>query len=251
MNNLEIFKYEDKQVRTVILNNEPHWVLKDICDVLGLTTPSRVAERLDEDEVNQTHIIDSMGRNQQTTIINESGLYSVILRSDKPKAKQFRKWVTSEVLPTIRKKGIYMTDQKAYDLTHNPQSLADLLLQAGEQLKQKELIITEMKPKVLFAETVVTSKTSILIGDLAKILKQNGVEIGQKRLFEWLRNNGYLMKAGSSKNLPTQKSMEQGLFEVKENTVVNPDGSIRITKTPKISGKGQLFFINKFLQKIN
>jgi len=150
-------------------------------------------------------------------------------------------------LPAIRKTGAYLTDEKAYDITHNPQSLADLLMQAGEQLKQKEIIIQEMKPKALFADAVATANTSILIGDLAKLIKQNGHNIGQKRLFEWLRNHGYLIKGGNSKNMPTQKSMELKLFEVKERTINNPDGSVRITKTTKVTGKGQQYFINKFL----
>lgn len=247
MNNLQTFSFNNQPVRTVQLNNQPYWVLKDVCDVLELTTPSRVAERLEEDEVSQTHIIDALGRIQNTTVITESGLYAVILRSDKPNAKEFRKWVTSEVLPAIRKNGAYLTDGKAYDITHNPQSLADLLLQAGEQLKQKEIIIQEMKPKVLFADAVATSDTSILIGDLAKLIKQNGHGIGQKRLFEWLRNHDYLIKSGNSKNMPTQKSMELKLFEVKERTINNPDGSVRITKTTKVTGRGQQYFINKFL----
>lgn len=247
MNNLQTFNFQNLPVRTVQLNNQTYWVLKDVCDVLELTTPSRVAERLEEDEVSQTHIIDALGRIQNTTVITESGLYAVILRSNKANAKEFRKWVTSEVLPAIRKTGVYLTDEKAYDITHNPQSLADLLMQAGEQLKQKEIIIQEMKPKALFADAVATANTSILIGDLAKLIKQNGHNIGQKRLFEWLRNHGYLIKGGNSKNMPTQKAMELKLFEVKERTINNPDGSVRITKTTKVTGKGQQYFINKFL----
>ena len=150
-------------------------------------------------------------------------------------------------MPAIRKTGVYLTDEKAYDITHNPQSLADLLMQASEQLKQKEIIIQEMKPKVLFADAVATADTSILIGDLAKLIKQNGHDIGQKRLFEWLRSHDYLIKGGNSKNMPTQRSMELKLFEVKERTINNPDGSVRITKTTKVTGKGQQYFINKFL----
>lgn len=169
------------------------------------------------------------------------------MSSKLPSAKQFKHWVTSEVLPSIRKNGAYLTDKKAYDITHDPNSLADLLLQAGEQLKQKELVIQEMKPKALFADAVATSHSSILVGDLAKILRQNGVIIGQHRLFNWLRNTGYLIKSGASKNMPTQRAMEMGLFEVKESTVTNPDGTVRITRTTKVTGKGQQYFINKFL----
>ena len=235
------------ELQTFSFNNQPYWVLKDVCAVLGISNSRMTAERLEDDEVSQTDIIDSLGRSQSTSVITESGLYAVILRSDKPNAKEFRKWVTSEVLPTIRKNGAYLTDEKAYDITHNPQSLADLLLQAGEQLKQKELIIKELQPKALFADAVATADTSILIGDLAKLIKQNGHDIGQKRLFEWLRNHDYLIKSGNSKNMPTQKSVELKLFEVKERTINNPDGSVRITKTTKVTGKGQQYFISKFL----
>lgn len=247
MNELQTFSFNNQPVRTVQLNNQPYWVLKDVCAVLGISNSRMTAERLEDDEVSQTDIIDSLGRSQSTSVITESGLYAVILRSDKPNAKEFRKWVTSEVLPTIRKNGAYLTDEKAYDITHNPQSLADLLLQAGEQLKQKELIIKELQPKALFADAVATADTSILIGDLAKLIKQNGHDIGQKRLFEWLRNHDYLIKSGNSKNMPTQKSVELKLFEVKERTINNPDGSVRITKTTKVTGKGQQYFISKFL----
>ena len=244
MNELQTFNFNNQPVRTVQLNNQSYWVLKDVCDVLELSNPTVVANRLEDDEVTKFNL---GGLSGETNIITESGLYAVILRSDKPNAKEFRKWVTSEVLPAIRKNGAYLTDEKAYDITHNPQSLADLLLQAGEQLKQKEIIIQEMKPKALFADAVATADTSILIGDLAKLIKQNGHDIGQKRLFEWLRNHDYLIKGGNSKNMPTQKSMELKLFEVKERTINNPDGSVRITKTTKVTGKGQQYFINKFL----
>ena len=247
MNNLQTFSFNNQLVRTVQLNNQPYWVLKDVCAVLGISNSRMTAERLEDDEVSQTDIIDALGRSQNTTIITESGLYAVILRSDKPNAKEFRKWVTSEVLPAIRKTGAYLTDEKAYDITHNPQSLADLLLQAGEQLKQKEIIIQEMKPKALFADAVAASNSNILIGDLAKLIKQNGHDIGQKRLFDWLRDNGYLIKYGASRNMPTQVAMNLGLFKVKESTFSNPDGSVRITRTTKVTGKGQQYFINKFL----
>lgn len=248
MNNLQTFNFNNQTVRTVQLNNQPYWVLKDVCDVLELTTPSRVAERLEEDEVSQTHIIDALGRVQNTTVITESGLYAVILRSDKPNAKEFRKWVTSEVLPTIRKSGVYLTDEKAYDITHNPQSLADLLLQAGEQLKQKELIIKELQPKALFADSVAGSNTSILIGQLAKLITQNGKPIGQNRLFNILRNKGYLStRKGKDWNMPQQRYVEQGLFEIKESTHIDGNGVNITTKTPLVTGKGQIYFINKFI----
>lgn len=248
MEKVQVFKNEEFEVRTVEVDGEPWFVGKNVAEILGYSNPrDALIRHVDEEDKGVTKC-DTLGGIQQMTIINESGLYSLILGSKLPSAKRFKHWVTSEVLPAIRQSGVYMTDDKAYDITHNPGSLADLLLQAGEQLKQKEIIIQEMKPKALFADAVTTSHTSILVGDLAKIIKQNGYEIGQKRLFEWLRQNGYLIKSGSSKNMPTQKSMDLHLFEVKESTVQNPDGSVRVTKTPKCTGEGQVYFINKFLK---
>ena len=245
--NLQTFNFENQQVRTIEIENEPYFVGKDVATILGYSNPQKaVRDHVDEEDktLNETFTVNGT----QPVLINESGLYSLILSSKLPNAKKFKHWVTKEVLPTIRKHGAYLTDQKAYDITHNPNSLADLLLQAGEQLKQKELIIKEMQPKALFADAVTASHTSILVGDLAKLIKQNGYDIGQNRLFKWLKQNGYLIKSGERKNMPTQKSMEMGLFEVKERTIANPDGSIRITKTPKVTGKGQVYFINKFVK---
>lgn len=249
MEKVQVFKNEEfGSVRAIERNGEPWFIGKDMAEILGYTNTAKAIRDHVDDEDKLTERIVLSGQNREAFLINESGLYSLILGSKLPSAKRFKHWVTSEVLPAIRQNGVYMTDEKAYDITHNPGSLADLLLQAGEQLKQKEIIIQEMKPKALFADAVTTSHTSILVGDLAKIIKQNGYEIGQKRLFEWLRQNGYLIKSGSSKNMPTQKSMDLHLFEVKESTVQNPDGSVRVTKTPKCTGEGQVYFINKFLK---
>ena len=246
MNVLQTFSFNNQPVRTVQLNNQPYFNLKDVCEVLDIKNHKDVVSRLNPKGVDTTDTLTNGGM-QKMTYINESNLYKTIFQSRKEEAEQFTEWVTSEVLPAIRKTGAYLTDEKAYDITHNPQSLADLLMQAGEQLKQKEIIIQEMRPKALFADAVATADTSILIGDLAKLIKQNGHDIGQKRLFEWLRNHDYLIKSGNSKNMPTQKSMELKLFEVKERTINNPDGSVRITKTTKVTGHGQQYFINKFL----
>lgn len=246
MNELQTFSFNNQPVRTVQLNNQPYFNLKDVCEVLDIKNHKDVVSRLNPKGVDTTDTLTNGGM-QKMTYINESNLYKTIFQSRKEDAEQFTEWVTSEVLPAIRKNGAYLTDEKAYDITHNPQSLADLLMQAGEQLKQKEIIIQEMRPKALFADAVATADTSILIGDLAKLIKQNGHDIGQKRLFEWLRNHDYLIKSGNSKNMPTQKSMELKLFEVKERTINNPDGSVRITKTTKVTGHGQQYFINKFL----
>lgn len=250
MSNIRIFNYNSVEVRTIQNDGEPWFVLRDVCNVLGLGTPARVAERLDPDEVSQTHITDSMGRQQETTIINESGLYNVILRSDKPEAKPFRKWVTSEVLPTIRRHGMYATPDTLEKMLADPDTTIKLL----ETIKQERAARLALeaqaeadKPKVLFADAVSASHSSILVGDLAKLLRQNGVEIGQNRLFRFLREKGYLCSQGERYNLPTQRSMDRGWFQVKETTINQPDGSIRITRTVKVTGKGQQYFINLFL----
>ena len=250
MSNIRIFNYNSVEVRTIQKDGEPWFVLRDVCNVLGLGTPARVAERLDPDEVSQTHITDSMGRQQETTIINESGLYNVILRSDKPEAKPFRKWVTSEVLPTIRRHGLYATPDTVEKMLADPDTTIKLL----ETIKQERAARMALeakaeadKPKVLFADAVSASHTSILVGDLAKLLRQNGVEIGQNRLFSFLREKGYLCSQGERYNLPTQRSMDRGWFQVKETTINQPNGSVRITRTVKVTGKGQQYFINLFL----
>lgn len=248
---LQTWDYLGNEVRTIEINSEPWFVLADVCKALELSTPSRVAERLEKDEVSQTHTIDRMGRTQNTTIVNESGLYAVILRSDKPRAKQFRRWVTSEVLPTIRKHHAYMQD----DVLEKALTSPDFLIQLATQLKsereqraQLEQKAEQDKPKVLFADSVATSETSILVGELAKILKQNGVNTGQTRLFSWLRDHGYLIKRkGTDYNMPTQRAMEVGLFEVKQTCITHADGHVTVSKTPKVTGKGQIYFVNKIM----
>lgn len=249
MNNLKVFSNNQfGSVRTVVINNEPWFVGKDVADILGYQNGSRDINRhIDEDDRHKVMIFDG-NQDKKTIIINESGLYSLILSSKLPTAKQFKHWVTSEVLPSIRKHGAYMTDEALEEALLSP----DFLIRLATELKTEkearvaaEKTIEEQRPKVIFSDAVESSKSSILVGDLAKILKQSGYETGQKRLFAWLRENGYLIKGGSSKNMPTQKAMEQGLFEVKVTTIANPDGSIRETKTTKVTGKGQIYFVNK------
>ncbi len=250
MNELQIFNFKGNEVRTLTIDGEPYFVGKEVAEILGYERPDNAVRNHVDAEDKLMHSISASGQMRNMTIINESGLYSLILSSKLEKAKEFKHWVTSEVLPAIRKHGAYLTDKKAYEITHSADSLADLLIQAGEQLRKKDLVIQSLQPKALFADAVATSKTSILIGDLAKILKQNGINIGQKRLFEWLRNNGYLVKRnGADRNMPTQKSMEMGLFEIKETVVTHADGHVTINKTPKVTGKGQQYFINKFLKR--
>ena len=255
MGDLKIFTNEEfGEIRTSLVNSEPMFCLSDICKSLGLSQPSKVKERLNEKGVRTIPTLTSGGE-QNLLYINEPNLYKAIFQSRKESAERFTEWVTSEVLPSIRKNGGYIAGQetlsddellsKALLVAHNKIAERDKIIE------QKQARIEQMKPKAIFADAVATSRTSILIGDLAKLICQNGYQIGQKRLFEWLRNNGYLCKSGLSRNMPMQRYVEQGLFEVKESNVQNPDGSVRITRTTKITGKGQLYFVNKFLGKEN
>ena len=236
------------EVRIFDKNGEPWFVGRDVCNILGYAKPENaVASHVDEDDKTTT-LIQGSGSNYKSKVIliNESGLYSLILSSKLPNAKRFKHWVTSEILPSIRKHGMYATDE----LINNPDVFIQVLQELKAERERKAALEAQAeanRPKIIFADAVAASHNSILIGDLAKLIKQNGVDIGQKRLFEWLRNNGYLMKSGASYNLPTQKSMELKLFEIKERTINNPDGSIRTTKTTKVTGKGQQYFINKLL----
>jgi len=247
MDTPQIFNFEHNEVRTILVNDEPYFVGKDVANILGYRNGSRDINRHVDEEDRQNYQNGTFESPRGLTIINESGLYSLILSSKLPNAKKFKRWVTSEVLPAIRKHGAYLTDQKAYDITHNPNSLADLLLQAGEQLKQKDLIIQEMQPKALFSDAVRGSGNSCLVKELATILKQNGIDIGQNRLFDWLRDNGYLCQDGRRKNHPTQRSLDLKVMEVREHLRTNSQGVLVTKFTPLITGKGQLYFVNKFL----
>lgn len=245
--NIKVFENEQfGKIRVVEKNNEPWFIAKDVCKALGLAQVSRAIQKLDEDEVTNSKVIDSIGREQKVNAISEAGMYSLVLVSRKPEAKAFKRWVTHEVLPAIRRTGGYMVT-KADDTPE--EIMARAVLIAQDTINRQKQQIADMQPKALFADAVAASHTSILVGELAKLLKQNGVEIGQNRLFRWLRENGYLMKAGSSYNMPTQRSMEQELFEVKETSITHSDGHITVQKTPKVTGKGQQYFINRFLTK--
>ena len=229
-------------MRTVSVDNEPWFFAKDVCDALSIAT-NHVRESLDEDEVSNlrsTEIGPEFG-GKAPLIVSEAGLYSLILKSRKPEAKAFKRWITHEVIPAIRKTGGY----------HVPQSpaeqMAQGLLAAQKLLAEKDKRIEEMRPKEIFADAVTASKTSILVGGLAKLIKQQGIDIGQKRLFAWMRENGFLIKSGTEKNMPTQRAMDMKLFEVKEGSFVDGNGVNRITRTTKVTGKGQVYFVNKFL----
>ncbi|MDR1377171.1 MAG: phage antirepressor [Synergistaceae bacterium] len=256
---LKIFDFDGRQVRVVEIDGQPWWVAKDICNVLGLTNPTEAIKPLDDDEkmgLNNSEVASLLGLEAKSTlypqginIISESGIYTLITRSNKPEARRFRRWLTSEVLPSIRKYGGYLTDKKIEEVLADPDTIIQLarnIKAEKEKCRVLEAKIDADRPKVIFAESVEASRSSILVGDLAKLIRQNGYEIGPKRFFEWLRQNGYLMKNGESRNMPTQKSMEAGLFEVKERAIDNPDGTVLVTRTTKVTGRGQLLFINLF-----
>jgi anti-repressor protein len=248
--NLQIFKNEEfGKIRTVEKNDVVYFAGSDVAKALGYAIPHKAV---------QTHCkgvlkwnIPTDSGNQDVLFITEGDVYRLIMRSKLPSAERFESWVMDEVLPSIRKNGGYIAGQETMT---DDELLAKALMVANNKIAERDRIIEHQKakieydrPKTIFADAVATSNTSILVGDLAKIICQNGVQIGQKRLFAWLRDNGYLMKNDSSYNMPIQRYVQQGLFEVKERSIQNPDGSVRITITPKVTGKGQLYFVNKFL----
>lgn len=250
MKELQNFNFNNLPVRTVLINDEPWFVGKDVAIAIGYKNFRDALKSHVKDKYKRESRITTPSGVQSVTVISEPGLYQLAGESKLPSAEPFQDWVYEEVLPTIRKHGAYMTDAKAQDVISG-NGLADLLLQAGNQIKQLELEKSQMKPKALFADSVSASENTILIRDLAKILKQNGVDIGEKRLFTWLRDNGYLVKKiGSDYNSPTQRSMNLGILEFTENTHVHNSGKITVTKTPKVTGKGQIYFVNKFLQDL-
>lgn len=248
--NLQIFNNEEfGKIRTVKKNDVVYFAGSDVAKALGYAIPHKAV---------QTHCkgvlkwnIPTDSGNQDVLFITEGDVYRLIMKSKLPSAERFESWVMDEVLPSIRKNGGYIAGQETMT---DDELLAKALMVANNKIAERDRIIEHQKakieydrPKTIFADAVATSNTSILVGDLAKIICQNGVQIGQKRLFAWLRDNGYLMKSGSSYNMPIQRYVQQGLFEVKERSIQNPDGSVRITITPKVTGKGQLYFVNKFL----
>ena len=263
MDELKIFQNKEfGEIRTLIENGEPWLVGKDVCESFGDTNYRRSLSSVDEDDKRISQI-ETPGGKQNMIVINESGLYSLLFQMQPQKAKgvsqndslvderieklhRFKRWVTSEVLPSIRKNGGYIAGQETMS---DDELMARALQVAQNKILERDKQIETMKPKAIFADAVAASHTSILVGELAKILKQNGVNIGQNRLYEWLRENGYLIRGNkrTDRNAPTQRSMDMGLFEVKISTVVNSDGSVRETRTTKVTGKGQQYFINKFL----
>ena len=247
-NEIRIFNNEQfGQIRTAGTADDPLFCLTDVCNAIGIINPRNVKNRLDEDDVHLVDTIDNLGRTQHVTFVNESGLYDVILRSDSKKAKTFRRWVTSEVLPTIRKHGMYATGKTIEGILTNPEN-AIIILQAiqKERNERMEAQEVENRPKVIYADAVAGSSSACLIGELAKMIAQNGYPIGEKRLFQWLRDNHYLCDYGERFNQPYQRYIEQGLFTMKQN-VFSVNGEMRTRNTTKVTGKGQIYFINKFI----
>jgi anti-repressor protein len=242
MNELQVFNnamFGD--VRIILQNNEPWFVAKDVCDCLEIKNTTDALKRLDDDERARFNL----GRQGETNIVNEYGLYSLVLSSRKPEAKEFKRWITHEVLPALRKTGSYSMNI--------PQTLPEALRAYADEVEQHnktKALLEAQRPKVIFADAVSASDTDILVGDLAKLLNQNGHNIGQNRLFERLRQEGYLIsRKGNSYNTPTQRAMELGLFRIKETAITHADGRTTINKTPKVTGKGQQYFINRFIGK--
>lgn len=254
MNELKIFENPAfGKVRVVEQGGEPWFVGKDIAEILGYSDLNKaVAMHVDDDDKKLNDKTSPSFGQRGTTLINESGLYSLILSSKLPDAKKFKHWVTAEVLPAIRKTGGYIAGSEKMS---DAELMAKAVLVAQATIKERDARIKElesdtqrMKPKEIFADAVSASDQTILIGDLAKLIKQNGHDIGQKRMFEWLRNNGYLIKRqGADYNSPTQRAMELGLFRIKETAVTHSDGHVTVSKTVKVTGKGQAYFVNKLL----
>lgn len=256
MNELKVFNHREfGTLRGVEIDGESWLVGKDVAERLGYERGSKaVVDHVDEEDrmmvdgETQSQFGIELGQ-RGGWLINESGLYSLVLGSKLPNAKKFKRWVTSEVLPAIRKHGGYLTAEKVEEALLNP----DVLIRLATELKDErearralESKVAEDAPKVMFAKAVEQAENSILVGDLAKLIKQNGTDIGQKRLFERLRADGYLGTRGENYNMPTQRAMEMQLFRISERTINNPDGSVRLTRTVKVTGKGQVYFINRY-----
>lgn len=248
---IQIFKNEQfGQIRVVERDGEPWFVAVDICGALDIANSRDALTRIDEDEKGVA-LTDTLGGAQEVAVVNEPGLYSLVLGSRKSEARAFKRWITHDVIPAIRKTGMYATPATVEAMLANPDTMIQVLQAFKDEREQRLALETRVvadTPKVAFADAVETSTDSCLVGQLAKIIRQNGYEIGANRLFEYLRKEGYLCRAGSNRNMPTQRSMEAGWFEVKESVLENPDGSIRVVRTPKVTGKGQIYFVNKFLR---
>jgi anti-repressor protein len=250
-NEIQRFEFKGESLRALTnMAGEPWFVLKDCMSILDLGNPTETVKMFDDDEFSTTEVIDSIGRRQQAYIISEPGLYRLVMRSRKPEAKEFQRWVTHEVLPQIRKTGGYIpTTDVDDDMTILAKAvmIGQRTMEAQKQrIAAQESHIKELEPKARFADAVAASDGTCLIGELAKMLRQNGLDIGQNRLFEILRQDGYLGKTGSNRNVPTQKAMDLGLFRIKETAITHSDGHVTINRTAKVTGKGQTYFIKRY-----
>lgn len=250
-NHITRFDFHGATVRVLAdEQGEPWFIAKDVCAVLEIGNPSQALTNLDDDEKGIT-TTDTLGGPQKTVTVSESGFYRLVLRSRKPVAKEFQRWVTHEVLPSIRKHGGYMAGQEAMSpeqmLAASMRWLESRIAEQQGQINAQQAQLDAQAPKVLFADAVSTSKRCILVGELAKILRQNGVDMGEKRLFVWLREHGYLMQRNGVRNFPTQRAMNLKLFEVKETPIVHSDWHTTLSVTTKVTPKGQQYFIQKFL----
>lgn len=249
MNEIKIFTNDQfGQIRTINQNGDPWFVASDVCNALDLGEVHVAMRRLDDDEKDRFST-PTLGGVQEMSYVNEPGLYSLVLGSRKPEAKAFKRWITHEVIPAIRKHGVYATPETVEKMLGDPDSMIKILETLRDERQAR--LEAEAKnradaPKVLFADSVAQAENDILIGELAKLLKQNGVETGQNRLYDRLRKDGYIMK---NSTIPTQKAMEAGLFRVIERTIAQPNGTTRITATTKVTGKGQIFFVNKYAKE--
>lgn len=250
-NEIQKFDFKGAALRTLTDEaGEPWFVLKDCMSILDLGNPTETVKMFDKDEFSTTEVIDSIGRRQQTYIISEPGLYRLVMKSRKPEAKEFQRWVTHEVLPQIRKTGGYIPTSES-DSDEDIMARAVLVAQKtierkNQQLQAKDTQIKMLEPKARFADAVAASDGTCLVGELAKMLRQNGMDIGQNRLFRLLQADGYLGKSGSNRNVPTQRAMDLGLFRIKETTVTHADGHTTVSHTPKVTGKGQRYFIDRY-----
>lgn len=250
-NEIQQFDFRGASLRTLTdEEGEPWFVLKDCMSILDLGNPTETVKMFDDDEFSTTEVIDSIGRRQQAYIISEPGLYRLVMRSRKPEAKEFQRWVTHEVLPAIRKTGGYIPTTDADDdmtILAKAVMIGQRTMEAQKQkIAEQQTRIVELEPKARFADAVAASDGTCLVGELAKMLRQNGMDIGQNRLFRLLQADGYLGKSGSNRNVPTQRAMDLGLFRIKETTVTHADGHTTVSRTPKVTGKGQRYFIDRY-----
>ena len=241
MNKIQVFDNgEFGSIRALLdENGEPCFVTKD---VLGILELDRTALRKLDDDEKGVDLIHTLGGNQEVSTVTEPGFYKLVMRSRKPEAKAFQRWVTHEVLPALRRDGGYMV---ARDETPE-QTMARAVLLAQATIDRQRDRIAELEPKALFADAVAASDGTCLVGELAKMMRQNGVNVGQNRLFAMLREDGYLGNVGGNRNVPTQRAMDLGLFRIKETAVTHSDGHVTISRTPKVTGKGQQYFVKRY-----